>query len=310
MPKENMTEAPSTKLQFRGSRCTRRIALKPVTLARSKSLALLMAMGALPITGAADAPGCSDPAMFPKRMPNYSIASCKKGSDAVTLLWPGGKKSLMGLVTQLTYKVPNMADAATPKYIASNYANAVSSIGGTLLDDPSRSTLGDRMTAQIDVNGQMVWVQLSSESPVVQGKWQTYKLVVVQPDGAAQIISAKKMLDDLDKDGFVALYINFDTGLWTLKPDSQGLIEEVVALLRNQPNLLVSIDGHTDNVGDANSNQTLSEKRAKALLDAVVARGIEPKRLKSQGFGQSRPIADNRSEEGRAKNRRVELVKR
>lgn len=259
---------------------------------------------------AGDAPGCADPAMFPNRMPGYQIASCKKGNDALTLRWPGGQQALMGLVTQVTYKVPNVADGATPKYIATNYANAVTGIGGKLMDDPSRSTLGDRVTAQVNVNGHMVWVQLSSESPMLQGKWQTYKLVVVQPDGDAQVISAKKMLDALDKDGFIALYVNFDTGLWAIKPDSQGLVDEVAALLKSQPNLMVSLDGHTDNVGDANSNQTLSEQRAKAVLDALVAKGIDAKRLKSQGFGASRPVADNRSEEGRAKNRRVELVKR
>jgi outer membrane protein OmpA-like peptidoglycan-associated protein len=72
----------------------------------------------------------------------------------------------------------------------------------------------------------------------------------------------------------------------------------------------VSIEGHTDNVGTASSNKTLSENRAKSVLDAIVARGIEKSRLSAKGWGQEKPIGDNKTEEGRAKNRRVEIVKK
>ncbi|NJN63855.1 MAG: OmpA family protein [Acidobacteria bacterium] len=68
--------------------------------------------------------------------------------------------------------------------------------------------------------------------------------------------------------------------------------------------------GHTDNVGQPAPNKALSEKRAQSVMAAVIAGGIDAKRLSAAGFGQERPVADNRTEEGRAKNRRVELVKK
>ncbi|HEU0289221.1 MAG TPA: OmpA family protein, partial [Burkholderiales bacterium] len=74
--------------------------------------------------------------------------------------------------------------------------------------------------------------------------------------------------------------------------------------------LSIAVEGHTDNVGQATANKALSEQRARSVMNAIVAVGIDPKRVSAAGFGQERPIADNRSEEGRSKNRRVELVKK
>ena len=72
----------------------------------------------------------------------------------------------------------------------------------------------------------------------------------------------------------------------------------------------ISVEGHTDNVGTPESNQKLSENRAKAVYDYLVAKGIDKNRLSYTGWGQEKSIADNRSEDGRYKNRRVELVKK
>jgi len=256
-----------------------------------------------------DAPSCTDPAMFPNRIPNYLIASCKTANDTQLLRWPGGQQEVMGLRTEVVYKAPTPALAATPKYIASNYANAVREIGGTLLDDPSRSTLGDRLTAHVEIENSEVWVHLTSDSAVVGGNWLTYKVIVVQKDAAAQVITAQKMLDTLNTDGFMTLYLNFDTAKWDIKPENQGTVEEIANLLQANPELRLSVEGHTDNVGTPEANKVLSANRAKAVQDAVVALGVAPERLTSAGFGQERPIADNRTEKGRAENRRVELVK-
>lgn len=278
-------------------------------LATRVALALPLCCGLLPSAHAKDAAGCTDPAMFTTRIPGYSIASCKKGNDAVVMRWPGGQQQVMGLVNEVVYKVPAAAQGASPKYIAANYANAVTKIGGKLLADPAKTTLGDRVTAQLTIDGKEVWVHLSSDSAVVGGNWLSYKLVVVQQDGGAQVVSAQKMLDELDKAGFLTLYINFDTNKADIKPDSRGTVQQIVDLLRARPTLKVSIEGHTDNVGAPAANKTLSEQRARAVLDAVAAQGVERARLKSAGYGQERPVADNRTEDGRTKNRRVELVK-
>jgi len=116
-------------------------------------------------------------------------------------------------------------------------------------------------------------------------------------------------LDALNSDGFIALEILFDTGKSTIKSESQAIIDEIYKLLKENPSLKVSIEGHTDNVGNSENNKKLSENRAKAVVDALVAKGINQQRLSAVGHGQERPVADNRTEEGRAKNRRVEIVK-
>ncbi len=105
------------------------------------------------------------------------------------------------------------------------------------------------------------------------------------------------------------MYINFDTDKAAIKEESRSTIDQIIALLRENPALKVSIEGHTDNTGTAQHNKTLSEQRAQAVLNAVVQGGIGKERLSSRGWGQEKPIADNRTEEGKAKNRRVEIVK-
>lgn len=259
---------------------------------------------------AQDAKECKDPAMFPDRIPNYHIASCKIGKDVELYRWPGGQYQAMGIRNEVVYKVADPKQGAAPKYVAANYANAISSIGGTLLEDPAKSTLGDRVTAKVNINGQEVWVKLSSDTAVINGNFSSYKLVIVQPDASAQVVSAQKMLDELKSAGFITLYLNFDTAKWDIKPGDQTMLQQIVNLLNQNPDLRLAIEGHTDNVGDAASNKTLSQNRANAVLQSLIKNGIAADRLSSDGFGQERPIADNRSEEGRAKNRRVELVKR
>jgi len=84
---------------------------------------------------------------------------------------------------------------------------------------------------------------------------------------------------------------------------------EIVKLLQQNPDLKLRVEGHTDNQGNAAANQSLSEKRAQAVVAWLTAHGVEAGRLTAKGLGQTKPVEDNSTEDGRAKNRRVELVK-
>jgi len=100
----------------------------------------------------------------------------------------------------------------------------------------------------------------------------------------------------------------FDFNKATLKPESDGVLQNVLALLTKDPPLKLEVQGHTDNVGDSKYNQTLSEQRAAAVVTWLSQHGIAAGRLSSSGYGMTRPVADNKTDDGRAKNRRVEIV--
>ena len=121
---------------------------------------------------------------------------------------------------------------------------------------------------------------------------------------------AVPLYDKLLTDGKIITYgITFDVGKATIKPQSMGTINEIFSILQKYPDLKFSVEGHTDNTGNAAANQTLSEARSKAVCDKLQQLGIDSARLSAKGHGMSKPIDSNETPEGRAKNRRVEFVK-
>ncbi len=100
--------------------------------------------------------------------------------------------------------------------------------------------------------------------------------------------------------------VNFDTAKATIRPESYSHLDAVVDFMVHKKDARVEISGHTDNVGNAQANKTLSEKRAQACRNYLVSKGIDKKRLDAVGFGDEHPIAPNDSDEGRQKNRRIE----
>lgn len=123
--------------------------------------------------------------------------------------------------------------------------------------------------------------------------------------------SAKSELaKDLENDGRAVIYgINFDFNSDKLRDESKTVLDKIVALLKEKSDWKMGIEGHTDNIGGESFNQTLSEKRAKAVVDYLTKAGIDASRLTAKGVGLTNPISPNDKEIGRAKNRRVELVK-
>jgi outer membrane protein OmpA-like peptidoglycan-associated protein len=164
---------------------------------------------------------------------------------------------------------------------------------------------GKAMTGQIKQGTSEAWI---SVMPCNEG--YDYTVWVVEKQAMVQEVTANAMLDALNKDGHIALYINFDTGKSTVRPDSKSTVDQIIQLLKANASLRVSLEGHTDNVGNPQANKVLSDARAKAVLAGVIDGGIDASRVTAAGFGADRPIADNKDEAGRAKNRRVELVKR
>jgi outer membrane protein OmpA-like peptidoglycan-associated protein len=111
----------------------------------------------------------------------------------------------------------------------------------------------------------------------------------------------------IEKINFSAKNIQYATGSYKLLASSNKSLDNVAELLKKDPSLLVNIDGHTDNVGKAEANQTLSQNRANEVKKYLVSKGVAEIRLTAKGFGQEKPIGDNKTAAGRAANRRTEL---
>ena len=167
--------------------------------------------------------------------------------------------------------------------------------------------LDDIKTYVIKTKDKEIWIQyylINDESGRItileKSKLQTL---------AISTISANQMKTDIKKNGKTILNINFDIDKASLKTDGEKIVEEITALLKSNPDLKLSIEGHTDNSGIANKNKQLSTDRATTVLNKLVKSGIDKSRLKATGYGSEKPLVANISEENKAKNRRVELVK-
>lgn len=126
-----------------------------------------------------------------------------------------------------------------------------------------------------------------------------------------RFVGAEEMRSTLADAGRISLYgVYFDTGKDVVKPDSTPTLDEIGKLLNADPSLRVTVVGHTDAQGSADDNRALSERRARAVVTALTQRyGIAADRLQSRGAGMAEPVASNADEDGRARNRRVELVR-
>lgn len=185
-----------------------------------------------------------------------------------------------------------------------NYENAFRKLGGGMVyRDPPESAV---YRMPLGPGGER-WVQINIDS---EGARYQLNIVDVAPMTQKVEMSAGEMASALSKHGHVALTgILFDTGKASIKPLSEVLLKEVLAMLGSDKALNLAIEGHTDNVGNAKSNAELSRHRAEAVVAYLVDHGVQAQRLKASGKGDSVPVADNRTEDGRSRNRRVELVK-
>lgn len=249
-----------------------------------------------------DVKGSSDHPLFPKRMPGYSISNYEQLGFGSYKFRTRPPQSLEGKYTRIHYYLKDPKQHPGGLAIRRNYENAVKAAGGEVLHSDDNVSV-----MKINRNGVEVWAEVQASTSY---SGRQYFLHVVEREPMQQIITADAMAAAIDKDGFIALDIHFATGKAEILPESAPVVAEIVSLLKKRTGLRIGVEGHTDNTGTPVSNKALSEARAKAVADAIAAAGISPGRLEAVGHGQERPIADNRTEEGRARNRRVEIVKR
>jgi len=155
-------------------------------------------------------------------------------------------------------------------------------------------------------NGDDVYIQVS-------GSTAAGVIQILQKEPFKQTITmlkADQIQKDLSDKGKAVLHINFDTDKATLKTDGKEAVAEIAKALAADNTLKIAINGYTDNTGDEEHNLELSKQRAETVKTELVKSGIAESRLSSEGFGKNSPVADNNSEEGKAQNRRVELVKK
>lgn len=138
------------------------------------------------------------------------------------------------------------------------------------------------------------------------------KLNILQEEALEQTITkitADEIAKDLIEKGKSILYINFDIDKSTITKDGNDVVTEIATALKKDSSLKISIEGHTDNTGDATHNKKLSSERANAVLNALVSQHIDKTRLAAKGLGADNPLVANDSDSNKAKNRRVELVR-
>lgn len=253
---------------------------------------LVLLTGSLP---AQDMEGAKDHPLF-NRMTGFTITDYSFEEFGSAEFYDENDNSVI-VEGEKTYIYYESEDLVAPLKIIRNYANAARQIGGKAVE-----YTGNRVDINIKKDGKEIWAE------VYAGDYY-YTLMVVEKADVRQEISANDLLKALNSTGKAIVYINFNSGESKILEESKPIVDQILQLLKENPEIKLSIEGHTDSQGDHAANQSLSENRARAVVDAIVAGGISQERLISKGFGEDKPIADNTTEEGRAKNRRVELIK-
>ena len=185
-----------------------------------------------------------------------------------------------------------------PLKIVRNFTNAIQNIGGKAYE-----SFKNRGYMYLKQGNKETWAEVYASD-------YYYDLTIVEKGEVEQEITANAILKELNETGKAILYINFDSGKSTIKNESLPIVGQIIEMMKQAKDIKISVEGHTDSDGSNESNIKLSEARAKAVVDEIINAGIDKSRLSSTGFGEEKPIADNSTSEGKAKNRRVELIKK
>jgi OOP family OmpA-OmpF porin len=252
-----------------------------------------------------DFAGYKDPAMF-TRIPHYFLGSessvVETPFDAWEFQTKSGTQRVEGRHLHYTYDFDEAAgNPAGFLQIVRNYEAAAKKIGGEILSDDTR-----RATIRVAAHGQETWIALEAFN-----EGREYELNIIEKQLMKQDVTAnaEALRSGLKENGHVEVPgIFFDFGKADVKPESEPALKQLAELLEANAGMKVWVVGHTDNVGSAENNLSLSGARAAAVIKAAVQHGIAASRLAAFGVGPYAPVASNTTEEGRARNRRVELV--
>jgi len=270
-------------------------------------LFLLTLSGLAPLIAQEDAEGSKDPALF-TRMPGYHIYRYDDVQfDKYEFRISDDKTQVVeGHHLFVLYDLNNNVQVPSPLQTVRNYTNAIKKVGGQLIYEFEDGGI-QNVILKLIKNGQEVWAHV-----IASGNGQ-YSLHIIEKQLMNQdvIADANSLAKSIKESGKVAVYgIYFDTGKSTLKRESQTTLQEIAILLKADPALKLYVVGHTDNTGLFDANMKLSMDRAVAVVNSLVSQfSVNAARLKACGDGPTAPVASNDTEEGKALNRRVELVK-
>lgn len=254
-----------------------------------------------------DDEGCKDPVLF-TRMPSFHIYRCEDIQfDKFEFQVSSSKKeSVEGHYLSIIYYLNENAQTPSGIQIMRNYTNAIKKIGGQVIYEFEDGGIQYSIMKLVK-NGMEVWAQVNG------GGNGMYSVNIIEKEAMNQdvVADASSLANSIKETGKVAVYgIYFDSGKATLKPESQPALQEISKLLGADPGLKLYVVGHTDNSGTLDVNMKLSMDRALAVVNSLVSQfTVNATRLKACGDGPTAPVASNDNEEGKALNRRVELVK-
>jgi outer membrane protein OmpA-like peptidoglycan-associated protein len=258
--------------------------------------------GQVAVKLAPDQAGCVDSKFLPKLLA-CRIDNCeKKDSDRRDISVGEDQKgeaintSIEGSSRSVMYEC---GEGTTPASIVQQAATALKAAG---FEIPYRFSDAEASLTARKVD---LWITVEAASRF----YTLTEISSIAPDFEAAT-DAASMAEMMERYGHMPLYgIQFVAGRPDLTPESEAVLAEVVTMLSDHPTWHLRVEGHTDSTGSKLGNMTLSSKRASAVVNWLVAKGIKRLRLDPQGMADMRPVADNSTEEGRNKNRRIEIVK-
>ena len=242
-----------------------------------------------------DAEGCKDSPLI-TRFPGSSIHGCDQKEFEQTEM-PIGPDRTQALEGHFHYWDYGTREGLSEIQVFRNFETALKAAGFAIDYEQSPNI--------ITAHKGGTWYMLDNKGTYY------YQTIVTTKDLQQEVTAdAASLAKEIERSGHVAVYgIHFDTGKATIQADSAQTLAQIAQLLKDRPDLKLRVEGYTDNVGQASANQTLSEARAQAVMSWLVGHGVQTARLAARGFGPANPVADNATEGGRSKNRRVELSK-